>query len=349
MINSKTPLIVLIIIAMKFTFIGCTTMSGGEGCDPDTQDCETIDPVNPEPGWFGATAWHPDGRWIAAEHSVAFDTDEDGFPDSVARSGIWLVDSENGQVQDNPLLEWGRSPDWSPDGRHLVFHQDAHIYTVAVTSLTPPQIDTASIRQLTQEGRNFYPDWSPDGEWIAYQQTICNEIKNCGIWLYNLDDATEFIIAKFGGSAAWLQTGQKILYKTRVINSNGEAIGDSLWVFSLHENKTSFLQFLTGENNDSNKFSYSPDGLIIAFLSAPPPPAPAVVSIWKMNPDGTGQQKISPDWSGVFSWRPDGRQLVFLKYNPNQPEEGNGQLWLMNPDGTGLRQLTHFNPESLNN
>ncbi len=345
MINSKTPLIVLIIIAMKFTFIGCTTMSGGEGCDPDTQDCETIDPVNPEPGWFGATAWHPDGRWIAAEHSVAFDTDEDGFPDSVARSGIWLVDSENGQVQDNPLLEWGRSPDWSPDGRHLVFHQDAHIYTVAVTSLTPPQIDTASIRQLTQEGRNFYPDWSPDGEWIVYDSNNDSPNGQIFIWKMKSDgsEKTRIVFTPEQGEArmpSWSPDSKKLVHIQYLVGVYSSEI------FSVNSDGSNPNRLIENEATDYYP-RYSPNGSSVAFLSAPPPPAPAVVSIWKMNPDGTGQQKISPDWSGVFSWRPDGRQLVFLKYNPNQPEEGNGQLWLMNPDGTGLRQLTHFNPENL--
>jgi len=61
--------------------------------------------------------------------------------------------------------------------------------------------------------------------------------------------------------------------------------------------------------------------------------AAVIVSIWRMNPDGSSPQKISPDWSGVFSWRPDGLQIVFQKYNPNEPNEGNGQLWLMDPMG----------------
>tara|TARA_R110002124_G_C8862569_1_gene507142 strand:- start:41 stop:937 length:897 start_codon:yes stop_codon:yes gene_type:complete len=289
----KTPLIVFAIIGMAFTFTSCTIMGDGEDCDPDTQNCETTDPVNPEPGWFGATAWHPDGEWIVAEHNVAFDTDGDDVPDSVARSGIWLVNATTGEVQDEPLLEWGHFPDWSPDGSQLVLHQGRHIYTLTVLSLDPPRIDTTSIRQLTTEGRNFYPDWSPDGEWIAYDNTVCGSTgeplpdNSCGILVIKKDGTNKKLITR-GRIPEWSSIYNKIYYQGL---ENKIFVADTI--------NATFLKLTKDERSDSHP-QYSPDGSIIAYLSAPPPPAPSVVSIWRMNPNGSSPQKMSPDWSGVF-------------------------------------------------
>lgn len=329
-----------IISSWLFIIAGCNVAGdkeNGTGGIPD--------PVDHEPAWFGHPAWHPDGQWIAAEHGVALDTDDDGVIDSLARGGIWLVDAQTGELQEQPLLEWGSAPDWSPDGDRLAVHYNAQIFTVDVTSLDPPKIDIASIRQVTDEGRNFYPDWSPDGEWLSYNQSICNEVKECGIWLFNLNTINEWNIVKFGNYPDWHPLGNKVLYRTRAVKSTGEVIGDSLWTYNLADDTLDYLIFIEGDNSHPQ---YSPDGLHIAYLSAPPPLEPAVTSIWMMNTDGTGQKKISPDWSGLFSWSPDGSQIVFLRHNPNEPEEGNGQLWLMDPEGTNLRQLTRFNPDNLN-
>jgi len=341
--NTETPYATILIAGLLLTALSCNITGGKEDekCNPNTQDCEITDPVNPEPGWFGATAWHPDEEWIAAEHGVVFDTNDDGAPDSVARSGIWLVNATTGEVQDEPLLEWGHFPDWSPDGTQLVVHEGGHIYTLTVLSLDPPRIDTASIRQLTTEGRNFYPDWSPDGEWIAYDRSIEDETGPGGVWRMKQDgEEKEYI---FGGAFPhWHPSGEQVI---GAIGTSSTSVWKRFKIYTILDGSTKILDATVDADNRYPK--YSVDGTQIAFVSAPPPPAPAVVSIWVMGADGNDPQKISPDWSGVFSWRPDGKQIVFLKYNPNEPDEGNGQLWLMDPDGTNVRQLTRFNPESL--
>lgn len=309
------------------------------------------DPVDHEPAWFGHPAWHPDGQWIAAEHVVALDTDDDGIIDSLARGGIWLVNAQTGELQDQPLLEWGAAPDWNPEGSQLVVHHNAQIFTVDVTSLDPPKIDTASIRRLTTEGRNFYPDWSPDGEWIAYDNTNCGSANDppspnsCGVLIQNLGDETRKLVKRYSRMPTWKPKNTTILFVNRAVLSDGKVIGDSLWTYNLADTTLDYLIFIEGDNHHPQ---YSPDGLHVAYLSAPPPPDPAVLSIWLMDAEGTNPRKISPDWSGMFSWSPDGSRIVFLRHNPNESEEGNGQLWLMDADGTNLRQLTRFNPDNLN-
>ena len=119
-------------------------------------------------------------------------------------------------------------------------------------------------------------------------------------------------------------------------------------IFATDSSGTRLLKLTTSENSQTRPRP-SPNGSTIIFQSIPPYPAQSITSIWSTNPDGSNQYKISPDWSEGFSWRPDGKEIIFVKYNPNKAEEGNGQLWLMNPDGTNIRQFTHFDPQTLLN
>ena len=119
-------------------------------------------------------------------------------------------------------------------------------------------------------------------------------------------------------------------------------------IFAADSSGTRLLKLTTAENSHTRP-QPSPNGSTIIFQSTPPYPAQSIPSIWSINSDGSNQYKISPDWSEGFSWRPDGKEIIFVKYNPNKAEEGNGQLWLMNPDGTNIRQFTHFDPQTLLN
>jgi Tol biopolymer transport system component len=53
------------------------------------------------------------------------------------------------------------SPDWSPDGRRIVFHQNgAKLFVV--------RADGRGLRRLVPRVTARYPRWSPDGRWIAF-------------------------------------------------------------------------------------------------------------------------------------------------------------------------------------
>ncbi|MDR9415578.1 MAG: hypothetical protein RI564_04785, partial [Gracilimonas sp.] len=117
----RYPVFLLIALSMIFGLSSCSLFDNEQ-----IPECLKEEQNNPseisqcyQPVYFGSPAWHPDGEWIAAEHTDSFDTNQDGYIDSTS-SGIWLVHAKTGETQ--PLLPFGNAPAWNPAGTHLAVH-----------------------------------------------------------------------------------------------------------------------------------------------------------------------------------------------------------------------------------
>jgi Tol biopolymer transport system component len=112
-------------------------------------------------------AWSPDGSKIAFRYALSDDDYVDSYTTNI---GIWIVNADGTgrrQVtQTTPGSSWDREPDWSPDGKKLVFVRDdlarkaEAVFTV--------NIDGTGLFQVTPWNlvAGTGPDWSPDGRWI---------------------------------------------------------------------------------------------------------------------------------------------------------------------------------------
>jgi len=59
--------------------------------------------------------------------------------------------------------------------------------------------------------------------------------------------------------------------------------------------------------------------------------------------DGRGLRRITSNPGGHDSpsdYSPDGRRIVFTRFDPSRPDRSNEALFVVNVDGTGLRQIT---------
>ena len=115
-----------------------------------------------------APAWSPDGSKIAFRYALSDDDYTDSFTTNI---GIWIVNTDGTRrrqvTQRKPGSSWDREPQWSPDGRKLVFVRDD--LKRKAEALFTVNIDGTRLSQVTPWSLNAggRPDWSPDGKWIV--------------------------------------------------------------------------------------------------------------------------------------------------------------------------------------
>jgi Tol biopolymer transport system component len=115
-------------------------------------------------------AWSPRGSRIAF-------TLLDEPPNSVAAYRIYTVKATGGSRR---LLTWGQRPDWSPDGKTIVF--DSRPSPYSTTGVWAVNADGTGARLLAAQAAR--PTFSPDGTQIAFQ-------RNGDMWSMNADGSDQ--------------------------------------------------------------------------------------------------------------------------------------------------------------
>jgi hypothetical protein len=124
------------------------------------------------------------------------------------RSGLH-VKATDGSGPDEALDTPGVNPDWSPDGRHLLYQlgNPKTGFDLFALSLTNRQtIPIAVTEHGEREGR-----FSPDGRWIAYDST---ESGRREVWIQPFPPATSrWQVSTTGGvSPQWRRDGKELYY-----------------------------------------------------------------------------------------------------------------------------------------
>jgi Tol biopolymer transport system component len=108
----------------------------------------------------GDPAWSPDGTRIAVQR----------FDIPAGRDGIYILDADGShpvQVTQNDARGENLEPQWSPDGKQLVFGIASDTQGHAIFTVN---LDGSNERQVTPSGLDaLHADWSPDGHRIVVE------------------------------------------------------------------------------------------------------------------------------------------------------------------------------------
>jgi Tol biopolymer transport system component len=107
-------------------------------------------------GCLETLAWTPNSlRWSPASDALLLAT-RTGIASPKDELRIAVVKTDGSGIT---LLARGIRPDWSPDGKRVVYERNAALYTIAVTDGVEKRI-----------AAGIFPDWSPDGSLIAFSR-----------------------------------------------------------------------------------------------------------------------------------------------------------------------------------
>jgi Tol biopolymer transport system component len=225
-------------------------------------------------------------------------------------------------------------PDWSPDGRQIVFELD-HPSGPAGCSVVLMDADGTNMVDLTGElnGCEGQPSFTPGGRRIVFGRL--NAVTNVeAIWSMNLHGGDRHRITTGIGKGVTDPNVSPLGHKLSFVAYNGTEFGQALYRVRLdgsHLPRIVPFRFDVGLKHD-----WAPDGHRIAitpWADYPDDRSPHVATI---RPDGSHRRLLSrAQGSGIGaftgSYSPNGRWIVFRHENLNTERFG---LYKIRPDGS---------------
>lgn len=190
------------------------------------------------------------------------------------------------------------APNWTRDGRFLLFNSAGRIYRLPSTGGQPEAIDTGFATRCNNDH-----GLSPDNSLLA----ISDQSRGGKSLIYTLpaSGGTPRLITPLGPSYwhGWSPDAATLAY---CAERNGE-----FDVYTIPSQGGDEKRLTTAKGLDDGP-EYSPDGQFIYFNSD----RTGSMQIWRMKTDGSGQEQVTDDdnnnWFAHPS--PDGKWLVFLSY-----------------------------------
>ncbi len=193
------------------------------------------------------------------------------------------------------------APNWTSDGKTLVFNSNGLIYTIPVEGGLPQLLDTGEAKKCNNDH-----GLSPDGKFLAVSSQHTANGKSL-IYVLPITGGAARLVTPKGPSYwhGWSPDGKTLAYCAERNNEYD--------IYTIPVDGGEETRLTTAPGLDDGP-EYSPDGKSIFFNSE----RTGLMKIWRMNADGSDQQQVTldkeyADWFAHPS--PDGKWLVFVSYD----------------------------------
>ena len=219
------------------------------------------------------------------------------------------------------------APNWTRDGKSLIFDQDGKMMTIPVAGGEPKTIDTGAATKC-----NGSHGISPDGQSLAITCSTPGK-PEARVYIIPIAGGTPRMVTDHPYSYwhSWSPDGKTIIF-TRPDHGSG-----NIFAIPVEGGEERALTTGSGISDDPD---YSPDSKYIYFNSD----RGGTEQIWRMRPDGSSPEQLTHD--GRANWTPhnspDGKSIVFISYEPGttgHPVNRNVQLRILSPGDKSVRTL----------
>ncbi|WP_263358834.1 TolB family protein [Acidicapsa ligni] len=206
-------------------------------------------------------------------------------------------------IQTNVFTAQGlfAAPNWTRDGKSLLFDQSGKIMSIPVDGGTPHALDTGI---ATNCGSSH--GLSPDGKWLAATCFVAGD-PGARIYIFPSGGGAARLVTKNPASwwHGWSPDGKTLAF----VRPGSDGL--NIDTISVDGGEESAATTGAGIHDDPD---YSPDGQYIYFNSNR---GGGTMQIWRMHPDGSQPEQVTSDernnWTPHIS--PDDKWMVFVSYD----------------------------------
>lgn len=225
------------------------------------------------------------------------------------------------------------APNWTRDGKHLVYNSLGRLYTYNLTTGESTAIESGYANQCNNDHV-----LSPDNSHVAVSHHTCEDGQS-RIYIFPLQGGLPILITPMAPSYlhGWSPDGSTLAY---CAERNGEY---DIYTIPITGGIETKLTDTIGLNDGPE---YSPDGKHIWFNSV----RTGIMQVWRMNVEGSEQVQMTFDESNNWfpHMSPSGELVAYIRYHKgdvapsDHPANKNVEIRVMRSSGGEFRTLVQL-------
>jgi TolB protein len=210
-----------------------------------------------------------------------------------------------------------QAPNWTTDGKALIYSSEGRLYCFDLATLTPTVIDTG---KATNNNNDHVLSF--DGSQLGISNHSPDDDNQSIIFTLPATGGTPQRVTRIGPSYlhGWSPDASELVYTGGRDPSSASGSSDGQYdIYKIPAGGGEEVQ-LTNQPSLDDGPEYTPDGQFIYFNSA----RSGRMQIWRMHDDGSDQEQVTDDelnnWFPHIS--PDGKWIVFISFQSDvDPED----------------------------